>query len=102
MIPTPDMDGARYRKKPVVVEAVQITDELIAAHLLDGHELPFGLSLSASSYNPTHRSVYSWTLRIDTLEGRMKVDPNDWVIRGVIGELYPCKPDIFELTYEKD
>lgn len=40
-------------------------------------------------------------LRIATLEGTMKVSPGDWIIRGVNGELYPCKPDIFEKTYEQ-
>lgn len=36
-----------------------------------------------------------------TLEGRMKVNPGDWVVRGVKGEFYPCKPEIFDLTYEE-
>ena len=39
-------------------------------------------------------------LSIDTLEGRMRADPGDWIIQGVKGEFYPCKPDIFEATYE--
>jgi len=39
-------------------------------------------------------------LSIKTLEGRMRVDPNDWIIKGVEGELYPCKPDIFAATYD--
>lgn len=38
---------------------------------------------------------------IDTLEGTMKADKGDWIIKGVKGELYPCKPDVFEMTYEK-
>ena len=38
---------------------------------------------------------------IDTLEGRMKADKGDWIIRGVKGEIYPCKPDIFNMTYER-
>jgi len=38
---------------------------------------------------------------IETLEGTMKADKGDWIIRGVKGELYPCKPDVFEMTYEK-
>ena len=37
---------------------------------------------------------------IDTLEGKMKASPGDWIITGVHGEKYPCKPDVFELTYE--
>lgn len=38
---------------------------------------------------------------IETLEGVMKADKGDWIIKGVKGELYPCKPDVFEMTYEK-
>ena len=38
---------------------------------------------------------------IETLEGTMKADKGDWIIRGVKGELYPCKPDVFKMTYEK-
>ena len=38
---------------------------------------------------------------ISTLEGDMEVSPGDWIIKGVVGEFYPCKPDIFEKTYEK-
>ncbi len=40
-------------------------------------------------------------MEIETLEGVMKANKGDWIIRGVKGELYPCKPDIFEMTYEK-
>ena len=40
-------------------------------------------------------------MEIETLEGVMKADKGDWIIRGVKGELYPCKPDVFEMTYEK-
>ncbi|MEU5258975.1 hypothetical protein [Amycolatopsis sp. NPDC021455] len=41
-----------------------------------------------------------YEVRINTLEGPMKVSPGDWVIRGVKGEFYPCKPDVFDSTYE--
>lgn len=40
-------------------------------------------------------------MEIETLEGVMKADKGDWIIKGVKGELYPCKPDVFEITYEK-
>ena len=40
-------------------------------------------------------------LEIETLEGTMKANKGDWIIRGVKGELYPCKPDVFDMTYEK-
>ena len=71
----------KYRKKPVVIEAWQF----------DGTNFP-------ASY------PFIWTgkgeLKIATLEGGMLVSPGDWVITGVKGEMYPCKPDIFEATYE--
>lgn len=40
-------------------------------------------------------------MEIETLEGVMKADKGDWIIKGVKGELYPCKPDVFQMTYEK-
>jgi len=40
-------------------------------------------------------------MEIETLEGKMKANKGDWIIKGVKGELYPCKPDVFEMTYEK-
>jgi hypothetical protein len=81
-----------YRKKPVVIEARQLTDDLanhaaIAAWIEGGGghaEIPF--------IEPC--------LYIETLEGRMRADLGDWIIRGVQGEFYPCKPEIFEATYE--
>ena len=79
----------RYRKKPVVIDAVQITtfndDELLA--FLNEHVVPFEM-------------VGDHSLVIHTLEGDMRADPQDWIIKGVKGEFYPCKPDIFEATYE--
>lgn len=56
----------KYRKKPVVIDAYQATEEM----------------------------------KIDTLEGVMTASPGDYIITGVKGEVYPCKPDIFEMTYE--
>ena len=79
----------KYRKKPVVIEAVQIrgdNDEELLKFLHD-HVVPFEM-------------VGDHALVIHTLEGDMRADPSDWVIRGVKGEFYPCKPDIFEATYE--
>jgi len=80
----------RYRKKPVVIEAVQIRhdndDELLA--FLNEFSVPFEV-------------VEDHTLVIHTLEGDMTAQPRDWIIRGVAGEFYPCKPEIFEQTYER-
>jgi len=75
---------AKFRKKPVVIEAEQF----------DPHKRPWpkGVMPYTSSGNPPYS--------IMTLEGRMTVTPGDWIITGIKGEKYPCKPDIFELTYE--
>ena len=83
----------KYRKKPVVIEAYQWTgdntQEIINFVSLDG-------KLSAEGSDNAIPHLY-----IDTLEGRMTVTKNDWIIKGVQGEFYPCKPDIFEATYEE-
>ena len=78
-----------YRKKPVVIEAVQITD----ATFDDPH--PNDEHIVGVIYDPVARCA-----SIETLEGTMRADLGDWIIRGVKGELYPCKPDIFAATYE--
>ncbi len=78
---------AKFRKRPVVIEAVQWqpqTKEGIA-EMLRFVPMPY---------------LAGDELRIKTLEGTMCAAPGDWVIRGVKGEFYPCKPDIFEETYE--
>ncbi len=79
----------KYRKKPVVIEAVRFTGDNINA-IWEA----FG---AGEVYGPVEddRSAY-----IDTAEGRMEARPGDWIIRGVAGELYPCKPGIFAATYE--
>ena len=75
----------KFRKKPVVIEAVQY----------DGKN-PFNVLMFAGEIECREDEE----LYITTLEGRMHVSPGDWVIKGVNGEFYPCKPDIFEKTYE--
>ncbi len=79
----------RFRKRPVVIEAMQLTDE-------------------------NKNRVFNWVggnryadhvngspvLKIGTLEGDMTASLGDWIIKGVKGEFYPCKPEIFEATYE--
>lgn len=79
-----------YRKKPVVIEAVQYVpggSTLIEAWMI-GHD-------AREAFGVSGRNVL-----ITTLEGVMTAEPGDWIIRGVKGEFYPCKPDIFEATYE--
>lgn len=85
----------RFRKKPIVVEAWQV-------HPDDGHtrQLP-PRWLMDKLIDSTARPIDGGGLEIDTLEGVMRADVGDWIIQGVKGEVYPCKPDIFEQTYEE-
>lgn len=80
----------KYRKKPVVVEAMQFTDET-------KHDC---LEFVACDKYPEFGVNGKPVLHIHTLEGVMTASPGDYIIRGVKGEFYPCKPDIFEQTYE--
>lgn len=92
----------KFRKKPVVIEA------MLAGEVLDG------ASSGRFSVKAVDR-IAPWIVEafedmvigfepdavlINTLEGQMRAERTDWIIRGVKGELYPCKPDIFEATYE--
>lgn len=82
----------KFIKKAVTIEAMQCSghdESLDAMKWCDGGIPPFP------------RSGNSPLFFIHTLEGDMEVMPNDWVIKGVKGEFYPCKPDIFEMTYER-
>ena len=79
-----------YRKKPVVIQATQLTDSAFdAPHPNPEH-------LTGVIYDPVSRCAF-----IDTLEGRMRADIGDFIITGVKGEKYPCKPDIFKATYDQ-
>ncbi|MGC0427631.1 hypothetical protein RKD32_003986 [Streptomyces sp. SAI-195] len=83
---------AAYRKRPVTVEAVQLTREGFRDALAF---VPIG-QFSAAGQGDDGRMF----IGIRTLEGTMLATEGDWIIRGVQGEYYPCKPDIFEATYE--
>lgn len=89
----------KFRKKPVVIDAtcnhgtwppiMQWLDELAGGRL----SIPFGA-------RPAITRNEDGSLNIETLEGTMRAEVGDWIICGVQGELYPCKPDIFVSTYE--
>ena len=81
---------AKYRKKPVVIDAWRFDGTQKSADELD--------ELSPTIHIYSYMNGVSVT--IETLEGTMTVSKGDWVIKGVSGEFYPCKPDIFEKTYE--
>jgi len=83
---------AQYRKKPVVIEAIQL-ENLEIPNLMAIQQL---VGLGKDIFK-----VESDGLVIKTLEGDMKASIGDFIIKGVQGEFYPCKPDIFEKTYEK-
>lgn len=85
----------KFRKKPVVIEAIQWLGDKIS-------EVPEWADEAQKKLRAEDGAVWRQgdTLRIATLEGTMTAQPGDWIIRGVTGELYPCKPDIFAATYE--
>jgi hypothetical protein len=79
----------KYRKKPVVVEAMRFTE-----HTKD--QVFNWITCTKGAGSIDGKPV----IRIQTLEGVMEVTDGDWVIKGVNGEFYPCKPDVFAKTYE--
>jgi hypothetical protein len=90
----------KYRNKPVVIEAVQFTESVRDAALFDGAPLPDGVIRGATTLHPPTRKVWTANFYLETPEGRMGVSLDDWIITGVKGEHYACKPDIFAETYE--
>lgn len=84
---------AKFRKKPVVIEA----------HQWNPQEKPTDSPdwlWKELAQRPECLDSETHALTIRTLEGDMRAEPGDWIIKGVKGEIYPCKPDIFEATYE--
>lgn len=80
----------RYTKRPVTIDALQYTgDNCADVHAFLGYE--------HDTENCATRMI-----EIETLEGTMTASQGDWIIKGVKGEFYPCKPEIFELTYEPE
>jgi hypothetical protein len=86
----------KFRKKPVVIEAVQWTGNNVDEILDFGDTGPQPLWGDDFQISDDTKQV-----EILTLEGKMFGDVGDWIIRGVKGEFYACKNDIFEMTYEK-
>lgn len=86
----------KWRKKPVVIEAYRFngasSDIARIEAWMDGGPCPIEGGLKTNDVRP---------MDIVTLEGVMRAAPGDWIIKGVNGEFYPCKPDIFQATYER-
>lgn len=76
----------KYRKKPVVIEAVQFT----------GFNFDEIEKFVGGDYGKNEKGEHT----IATLEGALKISKDDFIIKGIKGEFYPCKPDIFEQTYD--
>lgn len=89
----------QFSKKPVIIEAIQVPEpnDLQAWGTLTERLMRypdhFDLAYDEGGYGPIG-------VLIHTLEGTVRADIGDWIIQGVAGEHYPCKPDIFEATYE--
>ena len=79
---------AKYRKKPVVIEAIQLTNSSVEECI--------------SFCGGKLKSHPMLGIVIETLEGNMLASKNDWIIKGINGEFYPCKPDIFKKTYDTE
>jgi hypothetical protein len=88
----------KYRKKPVEIEA-ELWDGTNESKIMEWCSNSYyeKVAVSASRYN----TEYEPSLFIETLEGIMRASVGDYIIRGVKGEFYPCKPDIFAATYEE-
>ena len=84
----------KFVKKPVVVEAIQLTDESII-------EIIKWTTDYISIEIDTDENDNIIGMIIPTLEGAMKASMNDYIIKGVQGEFYPCKPDVFNMSYER-
>ncbi|MCP3709771.1 hypothetical protein M3I54_22770 [Paraburkholderia sp. CNPSo 3274] len=93
----------KYRKKPVVIEAFQLPIAPVDGTTNEEHENAVWSFVAWAN----QAKFKNWTserdgaLSIETLEGTMTAQPGDWIIKGVKGEFYPCKPDIFSATYER-
>lgn len=85
----------RFRKKPVVIEAV-----LIGANVAGFTEMPTWLKTALQDGRVRNALDKEDGVIVHTLEGDMRGRPGDWLIYGSAGELYPCKPEIFDVIYE--
>lgn len=84
----------KYKKRPIVVEAVQYLGKGVGCAFLERPAWLFNAVYEGDIFRKDGE------LNISTLEGELRVSKNDYIIRGIDGEIYPCKPDIFERAYE--
>ena len=86
---------SKYRKKPVIIEAVQLTRRF------SENAINFIDETCLGDFNSGEFKEDCCYIEIITLEGAMIANEGDYIVKGIKGEFYPCKPDIFEMTYEK-
>ena len=82
------MNWKKFRKKPIVIEAFEITEKILK-------DTPLYSPVVEKAFNQGNYVL------IDTLEGQMRGELGDWIIKGIKGEVYPCKPDIFKESYDE-
>ncbi len=92
----------KYKKKPVVVQAIKYTGKNIfdVISFIDGKAPNIKSNIAMQKWEEFENLVKRKGLSIRTLEGSMLVTQGDYIIKGIKGEYYPCKPDIFKKTYE--
>ena len=96
----------KFRKKPVAIEAVQLPQECFDGAPVAQASAMIRFEATAKAFSGDKWLEWKWRggekpgLVIPTLEGDHLAEPGDWIIKGVKGEFYPCKPDIFAATYE--
>ena len=88
----------KYRKKPVVIEAFKWTGDM---NQVEDPEWIIEAIKKGTIWFVNYEADITCEMIIKTLEGSMKANQGDYIIKGINGEIYPCKPDIFEKTYEQ-
>lgn len=85
----------KYKKKPVIIEAIQLLNN--NSSIEECLKFIYNVFITDDDIETVKNDKH---IRIQTLEGDIKASFGDYIIKGVNGEFYPCKPDIFEKTYE--
>lgn len=93
---------AKYVKRPIVIEAVKWTGKNLQelTEFIEGKAVLLNVDIARDKWYEYSLYIEQYGLYIETLEGKMKASIGDYIIKGVNGEFYPCKPDIFHLTYD--
>lgn len=93
-----------YVKRPVTVQAMQWTGNNLLAirSFIYGHPIELRTAMCQDKWWDYENIIKEHGLIISTLEGPMKADIGDFIIKGIKGEVYPCKPDIFKDTYDEN